>query len=70
MTKPYWINITGRSKGQKFRCSECKGECNCISVGSADKFGYNKCDYKFCPRCGKEMDIENGTKYARVEVQE
>lgn len=56
--KPHWINITGRTKGQKFRCSNCKGECHCITYGNSDKYGKrNICDYEYCPRCGKEMDL-------------
>ena len=62
---PHWINISGRSKGAKFRCSECKGECFCFYYG-ANK-NTNKCNYRFCPRCGMEMDLENQTWLIQVE---
>ena len=53
--KPHWINVTGRPKNQKFRCSECGKECNCIATGCHSKDN-NYCDYKFCPRCGVKME--------------
>lgn len=56
---PYWINISGRTKGQKFMCSACFKECNCISIGSAEKWGErNICDYDYCPRCGLRMQTD------------
>ncbi len=68
--KPHWINITGRSKGQKFKCSECQGTCNCISYGNANKYGKkNICDYKYCPRCGKEMDLTTSFIIEKSEKQ-
>lgn len=64
----HWINITGRTKGHKFQCSECKGKCNCISIGNADKYGArNICDYEYCPRCGKKMDLTQPTTIIEVE---
>ena len=54
--KPHWINVYGLSKSQKFRCSECKNDCFCIDY-SKDK-NVNHCNYKFCPNCGKEMDLD------------
>lgn len=64
---PYWINVTGRSKGQVFMCSECKETCNCIGTGNASKYRYNFCNYRFCPRCGMEMDLQRQTILVRVE---
>ena len=64
---PHWINTTGRSKGQKFMCSECRKSCNCIGTGNASKFMDNYCDYQFCPRCGREMDLSNQTRLVQVE---
>lgn len=67
----HWINITGRDKGQKFQCSKCKGNCNCIGIGCADKYGKrNFCTYQYCPRCGTKMDLENPTKLIQIEQGE
>lgn len=66
---PHWINVTGRYKGQKFRCSKCGNECNCIGRGNASKIGGNYCDYQYCPRCGVLMDLEGATILRQIEVQ-
>lgn len=66
--KPHWINESGRAKGSIFICSECGGRCFCLYFGANKKI--NKCNYQYCPRCGRKMDIESGTKYVKVEVQE
>lgn len=55
----HWTAKYTRSKCQKFICSECRGEVFCIAVGNSSKYkGYNYCDYQFCPRCGRKMNIE------------
>lgn len=67
MSKPHWIK-TSTDKGQKFKCSECNGECICIGTGCASKFERkNLCDYKYCPRCGREMQLEESTVLVSIE---
>ena len=56
-----WIKTATTSKGQKFKCSICGGECNCITYGCAGK-GVNYCDYEYCPRCGAAMGSEYGRR--------
>lgn len=67
MNKPHWINITGRDKGEKFRCSKCQGECYCKYYGAYKRTNY--CSYQYCPRCGSEMDLGALTKLVQVEVR-
>ena len=62
---PHWINVTGRSKGTKFRCSKCQKECVCIFYGANKQT--NTCNYEFCPRCGSKMDLGNPTRIVQVE---
>ena len=63
--RPHWINVTGRSKGAKFMCSDCAGTCICLHYGFEKTI--NTCNYKYCPRCGVEMDITNQTRMVTVE---
>lgn len=63
---PYWINESGRDKGTVFICSSCKGRCYCINYG-ANK-NYNRCNYRYCPRCGSEMNTEKQARYTLQEV--
>ena len=69
--KPYWINITGRNKGLKYRCSSCNNDCICIHYGAFKKRTY--CNYKYCPNCGAEMNLNFRTliniKYEEVEYE-
>lgn len=55
--KAHWINVTGRIKGQIFKCSKCGNTC----YNNAYRHGKSFNDYKFCPRCGKPVDTEHPT---------
>ena len=67
--KPHWIKARpGQKRGAKFYCSKCHDSCVCLHYG-ANK-ATNRCDYKYCPRCGEEMDISYATRLVVTEVVE
>lgn len=53
MSEPHWIKV-GTDRGLKFKCSVCGGNCLCASTWSK-YISVNKCNYKYCPRCGIEI---------------
>jgi len=52
-----WIRFDNRSKTQKFRCPHCGKICHCRYNGMMT---VTRCDYKFCPYCGKEVEPNLG----------
>lgn len=49
-----WIRVDNRPKTQKFRCPHCGKICHCRTNGNVA----TKCDYKYCPYCGKEVQAD------------
>ena len=64
--KPHWVK-TSTAKGSRFMCSKCRGTCICLHFGANKKMC--RCDYKYCPRCGDEMNLEGMTVLKLVEEQ-
>lgn len=65
----YWIKKDSRSKSIKYICSEC----NEISYCVAYRDNVSICDYKICPRCGKNMNVElqgDSNAIMRAELDE
>ena len=50
----YWIKVHNRRKGQIYKCSKCRKDCNCIAY--LGKVSY--CNYEYCPHCAEKMEIK------------
>lgn len=54
----YWIKVHNRPKGQIYKCSKCRKDCNCIAYLERNNRKVSYCNYDYCPHCSERMEVE------------
>ena len=54
----YWIKVHNRPKGQIYKCSKCRKDCNCIAYLEKNNRKVSYCNYEYCPHCAEKMEKE------------